>query len=48
MDIPEKGGKKCKGGKDSLHWSLIKGDNVVPVPGQGTADKINFMDEKRC
>lgn len=36
-----------KGRKVSFHCSLMKGGNVVPVPGQKSVDKIKFMGEKR-
>lgn len=38
--------KMPKGGKVLLFFSLIKGDHVVPMPGQKSVDKIEFMDEK--
>lgn len=36
-----------KGGKVSFHCSLMKGDNVVPMLGQKSVDKIKFVGEKK-
>lgn len=36
-----------KGVKVSFHFSLVKGDNVMPMPGQNSIDKINFMNKRR-
>lgn len=36
-----------KGVKVFFHFSLVKRDNVVPIPGQNNIDKINFVNEKK-
>lgn len=32
-----------KGVEVSFNFSLVKGDKVVPMPGQNSIDKISFM-----